>query len=110
MALSEASPLSYDAVLRTVSTDGVANVFLTSGIAQQVTVPLGARACVFNFNADFWVTFGASTAGAISPSSYSSAGSTASAVFNPTRRYIPSTTAINIYSDYTCRGSVAFYK
>lgn len=112
MGLAGASPLRYDQVLHIPSTNGVASVALSSGVAQQVAIPSGAKACAFAFSNDIWVTYGASTAGAISPSSASSAGSTASAEFNPTIRYFASTaatTAINIYSDYTCKGTVSFY-
>ena len=113
MALADASPLLYNQVLHIPSTDGVANVHLPSGIAQQVAIPSGARAASFAFDADIWVTYGASTAGAIHPSSYTSAGSTASAEFNPTIRYFASTagtTAINVYSQLTCKGTISFYK
>jgi len=112
MSLAGGSPLLYNQVLHIPSTDGVASVPLTSGVAQQVAVPVGARAAAFGFNADIWVTYGASTAGAIHPSSYSSAGSTASAEFNPTIRYFGSTqgtTAINVYSQFTCNGTISFY-
>ena len=112
MAVSEAGPLLYNQVLRCASSDGIANVALTSGTAQAVGIPVGARAVNFSFNADIWATFGTSAVGQAF-STYSSAGSTLAQVFNPTFRYITSTittTAISLYSDYTCKGSVEFFK
>lgn len=112
MALYGLGPLQAIQLLHIPSTDGVASLSLTSGLSTQVSVPVGAHAASFSFNADIWVTYGASTAGAVSPSSGSSAGSSASAEFNPTIRYFGSTqgtTGINIYSDFTCKGSVTFY-
>ena len=109
MALTQLGPLSINQVIHAPSTDGVASVVLTSGISTQVSIPVGAKIAAFAFNADIWVTYGAST-GSISPSSGSSAGSTASAEFNPTIRYLPgNTTGINICSDFTCKGTVSFY-
>lgn len=110
MALGLLGPLSANQIIHAPSTDGVANLSLTSGVSTQVAIPANARVVAFAFSADIWVTYGASTAGAISPSSGTSAGSTASAEFNPTVRYLPgNTTGINIYSDFTCKGSVSFY-
>ncbi len=112
MAVSEASPLRYQDVLRTCSSDGIANVPLSSGTAQAIAIPAGARAANFAFNVDIWVAFG-TTQAAASPSSYSSAGSSAACVFNPTLRYFASTngtTALSLYSDYTGKGSIEFYR
>lgn len=112
MALAGASPLVYGQVVHRPSTDGVANVVIAASSQQQVTVPAGARAALFSFNADIWVTYGASTVGAVAPAVNTSAGSTASAELNPTIRYFGSTagtTAINIGSESACKGSVAFY-
>ena len=73
-------------------------------------VPNGTRSCAFAFNADYWVTFG-TTAVSQTFSSYSSAGSTLAMAFNPDMRYIgAATTALSIYSNWTCKGSVSFYK
>ncbi len=111
MALYGLGPLALTQLLHNPSTDACANLSLTSGISTSVAIPTGAKAVMFSFNADIWVTYGASTAGAVSPSSGTSAGSTASAEFNPTMRAISTggTTQINIYSDFTCKGSVSFY-
>lgn len=112
MALGSIGPLSPTQLIHIPSTDATANLSLTSGLAAQVTVPSGARVASFSFNADIWVSYGATTAAAISPSSNTSAGSTACAEFNPTIRHIGSTavtTGISVYSDFTCKGSVSFY-
>lgn len=112
MAVSEASPLLYNQVLRCASSDGIANLALTSGTAQAVVPPVGARACNFAFNADIWVTFGTTAVGQTF-SSYSSAGSSLAQVFNPTFRYFTSTvatTAISVISEYTCKGSIEFFR
>lgn len=112
MALFGTGPLRLDQLLHIPSTDAVASVVLTSGTPEQITPPSGARVAVFSFGADIWVNYGASTDGAIAPAASSSAGSTQSAEFNPTTRWIGSTadcTGINVYSDFTCKGSVSFY-
>ena len=110
MPVSEAGPLVFNQVINRPSSEGIANLALTSGIAQKVDVPYGTRSCMFAFNADYWVTFG-TTAVSQTFSSYSSAGSTLAMVFNPEMRYIgAATTALSIYSDWTCKGSVSFYK
>ena len=75
MPVSEAGPLVFNQVINIPSSGGIANLALTSGIAQQVAIPNGARSCAFAFNADYWVTFG-TTAVSQTFSSYSSAGST----------------------------------
>ena len=109
--LCEISPLRYDQIPHIPSADSVATVVLTSGVAQQVKVPLEARAVFFGFDADIWVTYGIPVAAI--PSSYSSAGSTACAEFNPTARYFDSanaTTAISIISAFPAVGSMSFYK
>ena len=111
--MGEISPLRIDQIMRIPSTDSVASLSLTSGVAAQVALPVGARVVAFSFSADIWVSYGGSTVCAIVPSSNSSAGSTQITEFNPTVRYIGSTfdsTGINVYSDYTCKGSVSFYK
>ena len=111
MTIGTLGPLSATQLLHCPSSDGVSNMSLTSGTAQQIAVPTGAHAAAFAFNADIWVAFG-TTQVAASPSSYSSAGSTAACEFNPTIRYFGSTagtTAISVYSDFTCKGSVSFY-
>jgi len=112
MAVSEASPLLYNQVLRCASSDGIANLALTSGTAQAVIPPVGARAASFSFSADIWVVFGTSAV-AQTFSTYSSAGSSLAQVFNPTFRYFTSTistTAISVISEYTCKGSIEFFK
>ena len=110
MALSEASPLLYNQVLNIPSSDGVANIVLVANTARQVAIPSGARGVTFAFNQDIWVTYGLSTACAV-PSSYSSAGSTASQEFNPTIRHIGvGTTSIYVVSGVAASGSMSFYK
>ena len=113
MSLPTLGPLSLTQVIHAPSTDCVTSVVILASSGQTITPPSGARVAAFSFNADIWVTYGASSAGAASPSSNTSAGSTASAEFNPTIRHIGSTaltTAINIGSDFACKGTVSFYQ
>lgn len=111
MPAREASPFLYNQVLPSPSSDGVVNVALTSGVAQQIAIPAETRVIAFAFNGELWTAYGLNTAAI--PSSYSAAGSTASSELNPTARFIDSvftTTAISVISPYTCKGSVTFYK
>lgn len=109
--LKGVGPLSITQLLPNTSTDGIASMSLTSGTPQQVNIPTGARVAAFAFAVDIWVAFG-TTQVAISPSSYSSAGSTQACEFNPTMRYFGGTgnsTAISVYSDASGKGQISFY-
>lgn len=104
-------PLPINQFLPSASTDAIAMLALTSGTAQQVAIPSQAKVAQFSFNVDIWVAFG-STQTAVSPSSFTSAGSTQACEFNPTIRYFGGTaasTALSIYSDFTGKGQVSFY-
>ena len=88
--------------------DFVQSVVLTSGVAQAFDTPTDAGFVVFAINSDYWVRYGST--GAVSPTT-SSTGASGSEL-NPTSRNIGSTlacTGISIYSDYACKGSIAWY-
>ena len=111
MSLYGFGPLAANQIIHIASSDGIANLSLTSGTAQAVALPVNARYAAFSFNVDIWVAFGTSQV-AQSPSSYSSAGSTQACEFNPTIRNFGATagtTAISVYSDFTGKGSIQFY-
>jgi hypothetical protein len=88
--------------------DFVQSVVLSSGVGQAFDTPTGAGFCSFSMNADYWVRYGSTSAVAPTTSSTGSGGSE----LNPAMRNITSTascTGISIYSDYPCKGSIAWF-